>query len=107
MTRMRLAALAAFPVLALAVTASAAGHLVSQKDKQFQPGDIRVRAGETVVFRNDDSVTHNVMAAGGADRFNLGAQKPGDSAEVTFAEPGQVPVICAIHPKMKMTVTVE
>ena len=39
-------------------------------------------------------------------KFNLGSQPPGASTDVAFKETGEVHVICAIHPRMKMTVTV-
>jgi plastocyanin len=40
------------------------------------------------------------------NEFNLGSQSPGSSTDVVFKEVGDVTVICAIHPRMKMTVKV-
>ena len=46
------------------------------------------------------------MSASKGNEFNLGSQAPGTSTDVTFKEAGDVQVICAIHPRMKMTVKV-
>jgi plastocyanin len=55
---------------------------------------------------NDDTVPHNIFSVSKGNEFNLGSQAPGASTDVTFKEAGEVQVICAIHPRMKMTVTV-
>jgi plastocyanin len=55
---------------------------------------------------NDDSIPHNIMSATKGSEFNLGSQAPGMSTDVTFKETGDVQVICAIHPRMKMMVKV-
>jgi plastocyanin len=47
------------------------------------------------------------MSTSKGNEFNLGSQPPGTSTDVTFKEAGEVQVICAIHPRMKMTVKVE
>jgi len=57
-------------------------------------------------FLNDDTVPHNIMSASKGNEFNLGSQAPGSSTDVSFNEVGDVLVICAIHPRMKMTVKV-
>jgi plastocyanin len=46
------------------------------------------------------------MSASKGNEFNLGSQQPGSSTDVTFKETGDVAVICAIHPRMKMAVKV-
>jgi plastocyanin len=58
------------------------------------------------VFRNDDAVVHNVFSSDAAFRFNLRAQAPGASTAVAFDQPGTFHVRCAIHPNMKLDVTV-
>ena len=82
------------------------GHTVSQKDKAFSQTSITVNRGDTITFRNDDSVVHNVFSSSAGTPFNLRAQQPGASASVTFNTPGTVEVRCAIHPSMKLTVNV-
>lgn len=97
-----------FAAICLVVGPANAGETtVYQKDKAFAPGTVTVKVGDDVVFANEDSTTHNVMARSGANAFNLGALAPGKSGKVSFSEPGTVKVTCAIHPKMKMTIQVE
>lgn len=86
--------------------ALAADMVVTQRDKAFEPGAITVKTGQTVTFRNDDKVAHNVMSRTPGHDFNLKLQKPGEESEVTFDTPGTVEVRCAIHPRMKLTVNV-
>ena len=61
---------------------------------------------ESVTFANDDTVPHNIISASKGNEFNLGSQPPGAATDVTFKESGEAQVICAIHPRMKMTVKI-
>jgi plastocyanin len=81
--------------------------LISQKGKVFQPEVLTVKKGGSVVFRNDDPVTHNVFSRTEGSQFNLKMQKPGQEDVVKFEEAGEVTVRCAIHPTMKLTIHVE
>jgi plastocyanin len=65
-----------------------------------------IKKGEAITFLNDDSVPHNIMSASKGNEFNLASQPPGTSTDVTFKGAGDVQVLCAIHPRMKMTVKV-
>lgn len=82
-------------------------HTITQAGKQFSKTELTVNRGDTVTFTNDDTVTHNVLAKGGAKEFNTGSLKPGESREVTFDTAGTAAVRCAIHPLMKLNVTVK
>ena len=95
------------PFVLLAAQAFAASHVVTQKGMAFAPETMTVKVGDTVVFKNDDKLTHNVYSRSPGNEFNLKSVKPGDSAEWAFSSPGEVAVRCAIHPKMKMTIKVE
>jgi plastocyanin len=81
-------------------------HTVAQKDKAFSVSIVKVGAGDTVVFKNDDQVTHNVFSASKGHEFNLKAQAPGASSSVKVSGAGNIEVRCAFHPRMKLTVTV-
>lgn len=81
-------------------------HVVTQKDKQFSTGTLTVARGDSVAFRNEDGVVHNVFSSDASFKFNLRAQAPGATNAVAFDTPGTVQVRCAIHPTMHMTVTV-
>ena len=101
-TRLALAAL-----LALGSAASAEEHHVSQKGKTFAPVELKVRAGDRVVFHNDDDITHNVFSQTRGAEFNVKLQAPGSESPVVMEKPGVVDVRCAIHPSMKLRVVVE
>ena len=72
----------------------------------FSSESVTIKKGEALTFVNDDSVPHNIMSTSKGNEFNLGSQAPGTSTDVTFKEAGDVQVICAIHPRMKMMVKV-
>ena len=99
-------------VLSLAVVAGlstgalAATQVIHQQGRMFSTESITVKKGESLTFLNDDTVPHNIMSGSKGNEFNLGSQGPGSSTDVTFKEAGDVLVICAIHPRMKMTVKV-
>jgi plastocyanin len=90
----------------LSTGAFAATEIVHQQGRAFSAESINVKKGEPVIFLNDDSVPHNIMSATTGNEFNLGSQAPGSSVDVVFKETGAVKVICAIHPRMKMTINV-
>lgn len=91
---------------ALAIT-TGTSHLIDQKDKTFSQETIKVKLGDTIEFKNSDSVVHNVFSNTKGLEFDLRTQQPGKSSVVTFDKPGTCEVRCAIHPKMKLTVEVE
>lgn len=103
----------ALPAVLVAVVAARAGalgtlveHVVHQKGKIFSQPTLTVKAGEPVVFKNDDAVAHNVFSGTAGHAFNLKTQAPGTESRHAFASEGTVEVRCAFHPTMKMTVTV-
>lgn len=89
-----------------ALTAFAAEQTITQKDKQFSASSVTIKKGDTLVFENDDDVVHNIMSSTPGSEFNLGALKPGSKVSQTFSKSGDITVICAIHPRMKLTVNV-
>jgi len=91
----------------LSAGALAATQVIRQQGRAFSAESVTVKKGEALTFLNDDSVPHNIMSASKGNEFNLGSQSPGTSVDVTFKEVGDVQVICAIHPRMKMLVKVE
>ncbi|MGY3546566.1 plastocyanin [Bradyrhizobium sp. USDA 4472] len=101
-----LATLTAVIICGFSVGAYAATEVIRQQGRAFSSESISVRKGDAVTFLNDDTVPHNIMSASKGNEFNLGSQAPGTSTDVTFKEAGDVQVICAIHPRMKMMVKV-
>jgi plastocyanin len=100
------AAFLAGGITAYAAVAYAAQHQITEKGKVFSQAEISIKVGDAVVFVNDDTIAHNVMSNDPANKFNLGLLKPGSSMSVTFNATGDILVICAIHPTMKMHVKV-
>jgi plastocyanin len=90
----------------LSVGALAANLTITQKGRMFSSESVTIKKGESLSFANDDTVPHNIISTSKGNEFNLGSQPPGASTDVTFKEAGEVQVICAIHPRMKMIVNV-
>ena len=103
---MRLISLIPVVFLGLSAGALAANLTISQKGRAFSSETVTLKKGGTLTFMNDDSIPHNIMSTSSGNEFNLGSQPPGASTDVTFKEAGEVLVICAIHPRMKMTVKI-
>lgn len=75
------------------------------RDFAFDPPDLSVAVGATVMWTNEDSTTHTVRDSSGAviASPNLGQ---GDTYTATFDEPGTYDYICTIHTNMSGSVTV-
>jgi plastocyanin len=88
------------------------GNVVGMAGSSFSPESITISAGDSVEFNNDDGTSHRIVEGeDGAEvddpAFEALALSAGDSASVTFDEPGEYQVTCTIHPSMQMTVIVE
>jgi len=79
---------------------------IGQKDKRFSVEQLSVNVGDTVTFTNDDPFFHNIFSLSPAATFDLGSYPQGESRTVTFDEPGEVHIECAIHPSMQMVIEV-
>ena len=93
-------------LVGLSAGAVAANLTITQKGRLFSSESITIKKGESVTFANDDTVPHNIVSASKGNEFNLGSQPPGAATDVTFKESGEAQVVCAIHPRMKMTVKI-
>ena len=93
-------------VLGMSHAALAADVTVVQKNKAFSARSVDIKAGDRVVFMNEDSVTHNVYSVTKGLEFEIKTQEPGKSDAVQFDRTGVAVVECAIHPKMKVDVRV-
>ena len=94
-----LATLSAIPLLA-------ADHEITQQDRHFSQTEITIKVGDTISFKNDDEVTHNVFSVTPGMEFDLHRQAPGASSTIPFNKVGDVEVDCSIHPRMKLLVHV-
>lgn len=94
-------------LLLSAVTAHAAEHVVTQKNKAFSVKKFKAKVGDTVKFTNDDSFAHNVFSLSPAKSFDTGSFGGGQSKSITLDKPGKVEVECAVHPDMQLEIEVE
>jgi len=92
---------------ASALAAAGSEHRVSQKNVAFSQKTLKVKAGDSVRFTNEDPVPHNVVSVSSANAFDLGVFRKGESKNVVLGKPGAVDVECSIHPGMKMRIDVE
>jgi plastocyanin len=72
-------------------------------DFAFGPAEVTIAAGGTVTWTNTDNQPHTATSSG---TFDTGSIAAGDSATVTFDEPGTFTYVCSFHPFMTATVTV-
>jgi plastocyanin len=76
---------------------------------QFQPGEITIKKGTTIVWVNGDDIEHSVTAgAPGKESgaFDSGFFKKDGSFRQTFTEAGTFDYFCKRHPSMKAKVVV-
>jgi plastocyanin len=100
------AACAAVALAALGGPLYAEDHVIVQRDKSFSQPEVTVRAGDRILFKNEDSVSHNVFSRTPGSEFEVRAQLPGQETPVAFRTPGVAEVRCAIHPNMRLRVRV-
>jgi plastocyanin len=116
MTAGRFARSMPVPVAALLLAAAVAGaalaatgtrFVVSQRGRAFLPGAMTIRQGDTVEVINDDGdLMHHAYIDEPGFSFDSGDQEPGAKADIVFTKAGTFNVLCGIHPKMKLVVTV-
>jgi plastocyanin len=90
-----------------ASTALAATVNVSQINRKFTPEELQVASGTTVHIVNDDKVTHHIYVDSPTMKFDSGEQPVGSTVDVVFDKQGTFTVLCAIHPTMRLKVTVQ
>ena len=76
---------------------------VSIVDNAFEPAEIQVSPGSSADWENTGDATHTVTFEDGEDSGELDS---GGTYSRTFAEAGEYPYVCSIHPQMTGTVTV-
>jgi plastocyanin len=70
----------------------------------FSEPSLEVVAGSRVSWVNDDPTEHTVTAED--ESFDSGPIAPGEGFAVRFADAGEYPYVCAIHPDMRGTIVV-
>jgi len=87
------------------VTPSAQRFEAMISNLSFQPTSITVGRGSTVVWRNQDTVVHTVIAEDGS--FSSGTIVAGDTFEQRFDKVKTYAYSCGIYPEMKGTIFVK
>ena len=100
-----LVSLVAYPIGVFAQANS--DIVISQKKRQYNPGKVTIKAGQSLKIINDDIFLHHAFVDSDKMEFDSGSMEEGESATVEFDTPGQYQVKCAIHPKMNLDVTVQ
>ncbi|MEM8838311.1 MAG: plastocyanin/azurin family copper-binding protein [Pseudomonadota bacterium] len=99
------------PLIILSCLASAsaiaANNIVDQRNLQFVQESITIQAGETVIFKNSDRTAHHIQSKDNGINLNSPLTPPGHEFSYTFDKAGLYTIGCFIHPKMKMTLTVQ
>jgi plastocyanin len=84
-------------------TTTVSSDQVSIENSAFNPDSLTVKAGATVTWTNNDSITHSIKS----DSFNSPQLAKGDTFSFTFNNKGTFDYTCGIHPSMKGKIIVE
>ena len=83
---------------------------LDQRGLKFTPSLLVIQQGTTVEFRNSDSVSHNIfwpnISGNKKLGHNLGTAPSGQTQRFKFDNPGNVPILCNIHPEMSANIVV-
>ena len=72
----------------------------------FSPASANVKAGQTVSWKNADSITHHIVDNGGA--FDTGAISAGATSNpIKLSSAATFPYHCSIHPSMVGSLVVQ
>ncbi|HEU4584175.1 MAG TPA: cupredoxin family copper-binding protein [Gemmatimonadaceae bacterium] len=98
-------------IIAVAVAASTScarqapgAHVVHMKNIGFQPAELTVSRGDTIVWQNEDFVPHTSTARDGS--WDSKAINPDSSWRYVTDEAGQYDYYCVFHPNMVGKITV-
>jgi plastocyanin len=98
----------ALTALGTAMVWAVQDYSISQKGREFHPGEITIKRGDTLKIVNDDAdLLHHAYIDSPTFSFDSGDQTPGTVTPITFSVAGNFNVLCAIHPKMLLVVHVQ
>ena len=80
-------------------------HTIVMEATRFEPADLKISAGDTVVWINKDPFPHTATAKNG--EFDSTEIEPGKSWKNNFKTKGDFAYACTLHPTMKGTLKVE
>ena len=96
--------------VAVSITKNSAARI--NLHQSYLPKVLRIKAGTTVTWTNDDNVMHTVTSGNGDTEtpdgiIESGYMKKGDTFSYTFNDVGTFPYYCIPHPLMQGTIIVE
>jgi amicyanin len=97
--------IAVAPMLSWAASSRAEETTVKIDNFTFNPPMLKVKAGDTVTFANQDDIPHTVVAMNRA--FKSKVMDTGETYAFAFTTAGQYEYFCSLHPHMKGTIIVE
>ncbi len=74
---------------------------------RYEPAQVKVKVGDTVVWTQVDEIKHTVTIVSGPETFDSGLLKAGQTFSHTFTIPGEYSYKCTPHPNMRGKVIVE
>ena len=98
-----IASVAAFLLLA-ATPALAEDVAVKIGNFTFGPQELKVKAGTTVTWTNEDDIPHTVVSP---NNFRSKVLDTDGTYTFTFTNPGTYKYFCSLHPHMTGTIVVE
>lgn len=87
-----------------ATPASAEDVAVKIGNFTFGPQEVKVKAGTTVTWTNEDDIPHTVVSP---NNFRSKALDTDGKYSFTFTTPGTYKYFCSLHPHMTGTIVVE
>lgn len=87
------------------VGATSKTHVVVIENMRFDPQTLTARSGDRIIWINKDLVPHTATADAG--KFDSHTLAPNASWTFVVEKPGNFPYVCAFHPTMTATLTVE
>jgi amicyanin len=90
--------LAATPVWAVDATAVKIGNFT------FGPQEVKIKAGTTITWTNEDDIPHTVVSP---NNFRSKVLDTDGTYSFTFTTPGAYKYFCSLHPHMTGTIVVE
>jgi plastocyanin len=79
---------------------------VAAVDFSYEPPQLSVRPGTTVIFRNGGSEGHDALGGGPGGTWWSGPLAPSESFQREFAQIGSYDYVCSFHPEMRGTIVV-
>jgi plastocyanin len=79
-------------------------HAVTIKGMAFNPAQLEIAVGDSVVWTNKDDRDYNVVAKDSS--FKSDSLRKGDTFKYTFTKAGQFTYVCSYHPRMKGVIVV-